>query len=120
MNCIFCNKIKPIFENENAIAFFDEFPVSEGHMLIITKEHKETLFDTTYEEKEAMFDLLSKCKEYIDNKYKPTGYNIGFNCGVSAGQSIMHVHMHIIPRYDNDIENPRGGIRGVIPNKKNY
>lgn len=106
MNCIFCNKIKPIFENENAIAFFDEFPVSEGHMLIITKEHKETLFDTTYEEKESMFDLLSKCKEYIDNKYKPTGYNIGFNCGVSAGQSIMHVHMHIIPRYDNDIENP--------------
>ena len=76
-------------------------------MLIITKEHKETLFDTTYEEKESMFDLLSKCKEYIDNKYKPTGYNIGFNCGVSAGQSIMHVHMHIIPRYDNDIEKYR-------------
>ena len=65
-------------------------------------------------------DLLNKCKKFLDDKYKPDGYNIGCNCGISAGQSVMHVHMHIIPRYFNDIENPRGGIRGVIPNKKDY
>ena len=120
MDCVFCKKIETVFENENAVAFFDKFPVSKGHMLIITKCHKETFFDLSEEEKISILDLLNKCKKFLDDKYKPDGYNIGCNCGISAGQSVMHVHMHIIPRYFNDIENPRGGIRGVIPNKKDY
>lgn len=124
-NCVFCEKIKNktiklIYENQLAIAFFDEFPVNEGHMLIITKKHYPTFFDISDQEQKAMIDLLNKSKKYLDDKYNPDGYNVGLNCGSIAGQSVMHVHMHIIPRYKDDVKNPRGGIRCVIPNKKNY
>mgnify|MGYP005783997779 CR=1 FL=1 len=122
--CLFCDQFIPnkksLFENELAVAFFDEFPVSKGHVLIITKGHAATFSDITNEEQIAIIDLLNKCKEYIDKKYHPDGYNVGLNCGETAGQSVMHVHMHLIPRYKGDVENPRGGIRGVIPNRKNY
>lgn len=124
MKCCFCDNFipnkKPIYENELAAAYFDEFPVNKGHVLIITKRHTETFFSTTTEEKDKMFELLDKCKNYIDEKYHPTGYNIGLNCGEDAGQSVMHVHMHLIPRYKGDVENPRGGVRGIIPNRKEY
>jgi len=123
-NCVFCEDFitnkKNIFENELALAYFDGFPVNKGHVLIITKRHAETFFDITKEEQDAMFELARKIKIYLDEEYKPDGYNIGFNCGVVAGKSVMHVHMHIIPRYKGDIENPRGGIRAVIPAKKDY
>ena len=122
--CVFCEQFilnrKPLFENKLAIAYFDEFPVSKGHTLIITKRHAATFFDITNEEQIAIIELLNKCKKYIDKKYNPEGYNVGLNCGESAGQSVMHIHMHLIPRYKGDVENPRGGVRGVIPNKKNY
>lgn len=78
------------------------------------------MFETTLEERQAIFELIDRAKASIDKKYHPTGYNIGMNCGLSAGQSVMHVHVHLIPRYDGDVENPRGGIRGVIPQKQNY
>ena len=96
------------------------FQLVNGHVLIITKRHVKTIFDTTVEEQDAMFDLLRKAKEYVDNEFHPTGYNVGFNCGEDAGQSVMHVHLHLIPRYHGDVENPRGGIRGVIPKNKEY
>lgn len=67
-----------------------------------------------------MIELLNKCKEIVDKKYNPQGYNVGLNCGIVAGQSVMHVHMHLIPRYTGDVENSRGGVRGVIPSKKSY
>lgn len=122
--CLFCawkeDKEKNILENELAFARFDEFAVSPGHMLFMTKRHVENFFGTTAEEKKAIFELMDKAKEMIDKKYSPTGYNIGMNCGVSAGQSVMHIHVHLIPRYDGDVENPRGGVRGVIPKKQNY
>lgn len=122
--CVFCEEFiknkKALFENDLALVYFDGYPVNAGHTIIITKRHVKTFFDITYEEQDAMFELLRKTKEYIDNAYKPTGYNIGFNCGEDAGQSIMHVHLHLIPRYCGDVENPRGGIRGVIPQKKDY
>lgn len=124
VECAFCNQFisykDSLYENELAIAYFDEFPVSKGHVLIITRRHAVTFFDITNEEQMAMLDLLNKCKEYIDKEYNPDGYNVGLNCGKNAGQSIMHVHMHLIPRYKGDVENPRGGVRGVIPDKKNY
>ena len=100
------------------IAYFDEFPVSKGHTLIITKRYVGTFFDITDEEQIAIIELLNKCKKYIDKKYNPDGYNVGLNCGGSAGQSVMYIHMYLIPRYKWDVENPRGGFRGVIPNKK--
>ena len=122
--CVFCDKVEKkeniIFENELCVALLDEFPVNSGHMLVVSKRHAATYFDLTNKEKSKMLALLEKCKEFIDEKYKPDGYNVGLNCGFYAGQSIMHVHMHLIPRYKGDVENPRGGVRGVIPNKQNY
>lgn len=108
------------FENELAFAFWDANPVSKGHIIFMTKRHVENFFETTEEEKRDLFELIDKAKNIIDKKYKPTGYNIGINCGVSAGQTVMHVHVHLIPRYDGDVENPRGGVRGVIPENKDY
>lgn len=70
--------------------------------------------------KKAIFDLLDQAKKIVDEKYHPNGYNIGMNLGEEAGQSIMHLHVHLIPRYKGDVENPRGGVRGIIPTKQNY
>lgn len=123
-DCVFCQNFmpnkEPLLQNKLAIAYFDEFPVSKGHILIISKRHATTFFDLTKEEQISLITLLNECKEYIDKKYNPDGYNVGLNCGEFAGQSVMHVHMHLIPRYKGDVSNPRGGIRGIIPNKKNY
>ena len=131
-NCFFCKlregkavgkaKVpnKYILENDLALGRFDDFPVNRGHIEFITKRHVATIFDTTTEEKLAIFELIDQAKKMIDEQYKPDGYNIGINCGESAGQTVMHVHVHLIPRYNGDVENPRGGIRGIIPEKQNY
>lgn len=122
MECVFCNisKLNIILENDLTFAIYDKYPVNKGHILIITKRHVDNYFDTTYQEKIAIQDMIEKCKKLLDEKYKPDGYNIGINCGESAGQTIMHLHVHLIPRYIGDIDNPRGGVRGVIPNKRIY
>lgn len=124
MGCLFCefkdNREKVVLDNDLAFAIFDGFPVSKGHMLVIPKRHAETYFDLTKEELTAMQELAHKCKELLDNKYKPDGYNIGFNCGEAGGQTIFHCHMHIIPRYKGDIENPRGGVRKILVDNSSY
>lgn len=123
-NCVFCDEFMKIrervAESEYCVAFFDGFPVSKGHILIISKRHAPTFFDLTNDEQCDMVNLLSECKKIIDKKYNPDGYNVGLNCGTAAGQTVKHVHMHLIPRYFGDVENPKGGVRGVIPNKKLY
>lgn len=115
MNCIFCefDKNNYIAENELAFAIFDKFPVNEGHALIIPKRHFKNFFDATKDEIDACYDLLHKVKEIIDIKYNPTGYNVGVNINEDGGQTIMHLHIHLIPRYKGDIENPRGGVRKI-------
>ena len=121
--CFFCNCIDNNnyeIENELAFARFDDFPVNKGHMEIIPKRHVKDWWEATHEERNAIFDLLDKAKKIIDDKYNPDGYNIGMNLGEKAGQSIMHLHVHLIPRYDGDVPNPRGGVRGIIPDKQNY
>ena len=122
--CCFCveniDKSKILFETSNWIALLDSFPVSKGHTLLIPKEHFETYFDLTDAYKNSLDYRLNDVKRLLDAEYHPDGYNVGFNCGEAAGQSIMHFHLHIIPRYKGDVENPRGGVRGVIPNKQNY
>ena len=121
--CFFCKVIKNNefeIENELAIARFDNFPVNKGHMLIIPKRHIKDWWETTEKEKNAIFQLVNESKKIIDQKYNPDGYNIGMNLGEAAGQSIMHLHVHLIPRYIGDVKNPRGGVRGVIPEKQNY
>ena len=122
MDCIFCNinKEEIIFENDLAVAFFDNYPVSNGHTLIIPKRHCSNYFEMTKEEIAAIFELSRKVKEYLDKTYHPDGYNIGFNVKEAGGQSVMHTHMHIIPRYKGDAENPRGGIRKIVKQKVAY
>lgn len=97
MNCIFCN-IDPtriVKENEKALAIFDIFPVNEGNMLIIPKKHYIDYFDVSREDREFLWDLIEECNQYLDDKYKPNGYNVGINCGVAAGQTVMHLHIHL-------------------------
>ena len=109
-----------LFENSIGFVIFDNFPVSEGHSLIIPKRVYPNYFDSTEEEVRGLNELIFKTKEYLDKKLQPQGYNIGINCGRVSGQTIDHVHIHIIPRYTNDVEDPRGGVRGVIPSKQKY
>ncbi|WP_244895423.1 HIT family protein [Evansella clarkii] len=119
-NCPFCTIDEKFLENDLAFAIFDKYPVSKGHLLIIPKRHVSDFFDTTLEEREAFNELLEKGKSLLDEKYRPEGYNVGINCGETAGQTIFHVHVHLIPRYEGDMKNPAGGVRGVIPEKQKY
>ena len=99
---------------------FDGYPVTDGHCLIISNKVKETYFDLSNEEKQSLLEMIEKAKEIIEGKYKPDGYNIGMNSGKVAGQTVMHFHCHVIPRYKGDMEDPKGGVRGVIPDKQKY
>ncbi len=121
--CPFCHlskSVEVICETETCIAFFDGYPVSLGHALIIPKRHVASYFDLTQNEREAMSIMLEYVKQKIDERFHPDGYNIGINVNEAAGQSVFHVHMHLIPRYKGDVKNPRGGVRGVIPDKQKY
>jgi len=119
-NCVFCDRAEMILENRLAWAKYDKYPVSPGHMLIISKRHVPNFFAATAEEHQSLNELLAEAKLLLDEKYHPDGYNIGANCGETAGQTIMHLHIHLIPRYHGDVDNPRGGVRGVIHNKRLY
>ena len=118
--CIFCEMKDYILENELAYAIYDKYPVGKGHMLFIPKRHVKDFFDITKEEREAIFELIDEGKKLLDEKYSPDSYNVGINCGEHAGQTIMHVHVHLIPRYIGDMKDPTGGVRGVIPEKMKY
>lgn len=121
--CIFCGieKERIIGENEFALLFFDRFPVTEGHSLIIPKRHVKDYFELTDEEISAVNELISAQKKRLTEEDNTiTGFNIGTNAGISAGQTVMHCHIHLIPRRDGDTPDPRGGVRGVIPDKMKY
>jgi len=113
-------KERILFKGEYFFIIKDGFPVSPGHMLIISNTLKADYFSLSKPEKLALDDMIDKAKELIEKDYSPNGYNIGMNCGESAGQTVMHFHCHIIPRYKGDMDNPRGGIRHCIPEKGNY
>ena len=113
MSCIFCEYYimkNYILENELAFAIYDKYPVSKGHVLVIPKRHYASYFDATPEELTAINELIIQIKEILD-ELKPDGYNIGINVGEAAGQTVFHLHIHVIPRYTGDVDNPRGGIR---------
>ena len=121
--CLFCNsKISGIaHENNLAYASYDTYPVSELHCLIIPKRHVIDYFELTDEELVACNDLIKVIKEEVLFKDKNVkAFNIGTNVGKIAGQSIMHCHIHLIPRREGDVENPQGGVRSVIPQKQHY
>lgn len=109
-----------IIEDEIGFVILDGFPVSEGHCLVIPKRVYADYFESTYEEIIGLQKLVIETKSYLDQHYNPDGYNVGINCGEVSGQTVPHVHIHVIPRYAGDMENPRGGVRGVIPSKQKY
>lgn len=122
-DCPFCNlakEVELITETASSVAFLDSFPVNIGHTLIVPKRHVANYFDLTIREQRALWLVANRCKIIIQKRFNPDGFNVGINVGESAGQSIFHTHIHLIPRYTGDVENPRGGIRGVIPNKQSY
>ena len=122
-NCPFCkveSEREIIASSLLSVAFYDGFPVSPGHALIIPKRHVSSFFDLAKEERQDLLNLADSVKRILEERYHPDGYNIGINVGEAAGQSIFHVHMHLIPRYQGDVPSPRGGVRGVIPTKQNY
>lgn len=120
MACVFCELTQILFENEWAKCFLDQNPVSNGHILIVPKRHEASFFELTKAEKLAIDELLEKCKKYDDEKFNPDAYNVGINIGEASGQTVLHCHVYLIPRYENDVENPIGGVRGVIPEKQKY
>ena len=122
MTCPFCNPSADeiVVKNDLCYARWDRYPVSKGHILVIPFRHTADYFSLTVEEKQSLLTLIDECKEVIEKNFRPAGYNIGFNVGEAAGQTVMHCHCHVIPRYAGDTENPRGGVRGVIPRKQDY
>lgn len=123
IDCPFCNpdsERELIVESATAYAIYDKFPVNDGHALIIPKSHCADYFDLTFKEQSACIFMMNKVKEIVLEKFNPDGFNIGINVGEKAGQTVPHVHLHLIPRYNGDVEEPRGGVRGVIPDKQKY
>jgi diadenosine tetraphosphate (Ap4A) HIT family hydrolase len=139
-DCPFCNldKARVIIANDHAIAFHDGFPVTPGHSLIVPKRHITSFFEATREEQAALFDLLAEMRQLLLNPpspFKPVawvpfdkggsvsvpdGFNIGINDGSAAGQTVMHLHIHLIPRYSGDSDDPRGGVRWIMPRTAPY
>ncbi len=121
--CLFCNvdKSGSAHENEFAFASYDSYPVSEYHCLIIPKRHIKNYFDLSNDELIACNELIKIVKKEILNKDPSVkGFNLGTNIGEVSGQSILHCHIHLIPRREGDVDNPQGGVRSVIPNKQHY
>jgi diadenosine tetraphosphate (Ap4A) HIT family hydrolase len=106
-DCIFCKDLPKVFENELAYCLYDIKPITKGHMLFITKRHHTDIFGSTPEEIKAVFELVQKAKELLLKEYKPDGFNIIANCGVAAGQIVMHAHMHLLPRYKGQLVDPK-------------
>ncbi len=120
LSCPFCEMKDYLFENEDAFAIFDKYPVNKGHVLIIPKRHVSDYFETTDAERVAIENLLFICRDHLIKNFSPDGFNVGMNCGGAAGQTVFHAHVHLIPRNAGDMDDPRGGVRGVIPNKQKY
>ena len=121
-NCPFCNPdtSRIVLDNSHAFAIYDGFPVSPGHCLIIPKRHLASFFAATREEQTALLDLLAEMQEILVKERNPDGFNIGINDGTAAGQTVMHLHIHLIPRYTGDQPDPRGGVRWIFPDKAAY
>lgn len=117
--CPFC-QVEAILENDLAYVREDRYPVSPGHLLVLPKRHVVDWFGLSDEERAAVNELLLLARKWLDKQHQPDGYNIGMNCGEAAGQTVFHMHCHLIPRYRGDTANPSGGVRGVMPGKRRY
>lgn len=116
--CIFC-RLNPddyVCENELTVAIYDKFPVNPGHVLVIPKRHFSSFFEASEEEITSAYRLMHEVRAILDEKFAPDGYNIGVNIGACAGQTVWHLHFHVIPRFEGDVDQPMGGVRRVKPN----
>ena len=120
--CPFCHPdtSRTILTNAHALAISDAYPVTPGHTLIIPKRHVASFFETTRQEQSAMLDLLDKMRQLLLKERNPDGFNIGINDGAAAGQTVMHLHIHLMPRYQGDMPDPRGGVRWIFSDKAAY
>lgn len=122
-SCIFCTPNEDMFlicESAHTYAIFDKYPVSRGHSLVIPKRHVSNYFELTQKEKTACWMMIDEVKSILTEEFDVVDFNVGINVGKLAGQTINHAHIHIIPRYLGDVKEVEGGIRGVIPEKRNY
>jgi diadenosine tetraphosphate (Ap4A) HIT family hydrolase len=119
--CIFCTPRVGLMEaNELAIAFPAGYPVSPGHTLIVPRRHEPDFFSLTAEEQAALVALVNPVRARLAERYAPDAFNLGVNAGKAAGQTILHAHLHVIPRYAGDVAEPRGGVRWVLPETARY
>jgi diadenosine tetraphosphate (Ap4A) HIT family hydrolase len=121
-SCPFCSlpSDRVLHERPSAFAIRDGFPVSPGHTLIIPRRHVRSFFEVTDAERADLMALLAAARADLDREFRPAGYNIGINDGAAAGQTVPHLHIHLIPRYAGDRDDPRGGVRWVLPDKAAY
>ena len=122
MVCQFCilPESRVWFEQGSVLIFKDAYPISPGHTLIIPKRHVSSLFELDEHERQDLFQALERARNLLLSDLKPNGFNIGINDGVAAGQTVLHFHVHLIPRYIGDVADPRGGIRWIFPDKAKY
>jgi diadenosine tetraphosphate (Ap4A) HIT family hydrolase len=120
--CPFCSlpTERFVLQSGYAVVIRDAFPVSPGHTLIIPKRHVASFFEVTEAERADLMSLLAAARDDLDREFRPAGYNVGINDGAVAGQTVPHVHVHLIPRFAGDREDPRGGVRWVLPDKAAY
>jgi len=120
--CPFCSLAveRLVLESEGAVVIRDAFPVSPGHTLIIPRRHVASFFEITDTERTDLMSLLAAARDDLERQFHPAGYNVGINDGTAAGQTVPHLHMHLIPRYTGDANDPRGGVRWVLPEKAAY
>jgi diadenosine tetraphosphate (Ap4A) HIT family hydrolase len=120
--CPFCSiqRERVLHERDTAFAVRDGFPVSPGHTLIILRRHSGSFFEITEAERGDLMSLLAAARDDLEREFRPAGYNIGINDGAAAGQTVPHLHIHLIPRYAGDRDDPRGGVRWVLPDKAAY
>lgn len=121
-DCPFCrlDKSRIQMDGEFAVAFLDGFPVAQGHTLVVPRTHVASLFELPDEEQAAVWKLVAQVRARLVDQLQPDGFNVGLNDGAAAGQTVMHAHVHVVPRWTGDVADPRGGVRWVVPDKAAY
>lgn len=121
VGCPFCDVARPLVARSDlAVAFEDAYPVSPGHVLVVPRRHVPTYFECTEAEKHELWQLVEQVRVLAVNQYAPDGFNVGFNVGTAAGQTVHHAHVHVIPRYTNDVADPSGGVRHAVIGRGYY